>query len=94
MARYIDKDKALLAIDRYNVNADDVCSMGLCIAILSQPEKDVAPIVHAKWENGRCTNCHIDKPVVDASVTQGYMHRYAGKLNYCPNCGAKMEEEE
>jgi Zn finger protein HypA/HybF involved in hydrogenase expression len=56
--------------------------------------EDVAPVVHAKWEDGRCTNCHTDKPVVMASVVQGYMHQYQGRLNYCPNCGAKMMEEE
>lgn len=55
---------------------------------------DVAPVVYAKWENGRCTNCHTDRPIVMASVTQGYMHQYQGKINYCPNCGAKIMEEK
>lgn len=59
----------------------------------AQPIVDVAPVVYAKWEDGRCTNCHTDKPIVTVSVEQGYIHQYQGKLNYCPNCGAKMREE-
>ena len=98
MARYVDKNKILSEMDKYYdyyANANDDKFVGLCIArtiILSQSEEDVAPVIHAKWENGRCTNCHTDKPIVTTSVIQGYIHQYQGRLNYCPNCGAKMEE--
>ena len=87
MARYIDADKLM----KYARN----CTVGVDANDIARfPTEDVAPVVHAKWENGQCTNCHIDKPVVTASATQGYMHQYAGKLNYCPNCGAEMRESQ
>ena len=50
---------------------------------------------HAHWVNGICTNCGIEKPVVIAY--RGFdeiVYQYKGELNYCPNCGAKMEEKE
>lgn len=47
---------------------------------------DVAPVVHAHWRLVSlnlwdCTNCHY---VVD---------RWDRKTQYCPDCGAKMDEE-
>lgn len=86
MARYIDTDD-------YIKYCEDNCVPLNEYAVKAQPTVDVAPVVHARWENGRCTNCHTDKPVVMASVVHGYMHQYQGRLNYCPNCGARMDEE-
>ena len=53
---------------------------------------DVAPVIHARWiDNGRggyahayfCSNC-------------GWLDGYPieDRFNYCPNCGAKMDESE
>ena len=52
---------------------------------------DVAPVVHGRWINaypdiepnplfmyGICSNCGFEQSLSD-------------KLNYCPNCGAKMD---
>ena len=44
------------------------------------PAADVAPVVHGRWVYGcQCSVC-------------GDRHR--PYYNYCPNCGAKMDEEE
>ena len=52
------------------------------------PSEDVAPVVHGQWEWShfgcghaaayRCTACN--------KTTEGNWH------NYCPNCGAKMDQ--
>ena len=61
---------------------------------------DVAPIVHGRWEleyetygKMRCSVCKkealIEKAIDDVGVTTIYVDS-----NYCPNCGAKMDEKE
>ena len=52
------------------------------------PAEDVAPVVHAKWipkqfGNCECSNCHEEYGVCGGLL---------GDYNYCPNCGAKMGE--
>lgn len=63
------------------------------------PAADVAPVVHGRWETDRediewgnhlkrkhCTNCgkrpHFDKEKREFILS-----------DYCPNCGAKMEDK-
>ena len=59
-----------------------------------QPTIDAVPIVHGEWEKARpkgivsyadgyaeCSNCHD-------TIWCGW------KMNYCPNCGAKMGKEK
>ena len=56
------------------------------------PAADVAPVGHGRWINaypdiepnplfmyGICSNCGFEQGLSD-------------KLNYCPNCGTKMDE--
>ena len=48
------------------------------------PTADVRENVHAHWEgDGQCSNCK-DYPLA----------RYMRNPNFCPNCGAQMDEEE
>ena len=55
---------------------------------------DVAPVRHAKWvlidecvnEGVYCSNCH--KKIYRAEYANQKV-----KSNFCPNCGAKMDEE-
>ena len=56
------------------------------------PTADVQEIIHARWVDGICTNCGVEKPIVIAY--RGFsdiVYQYQGELNYCPNCGAKMD---
>ncbi len=47
----------------------------------SLPAADVAPVVHGRWFGTVCTAC-------------GESTSFYYDCAYCPNCGAKMDEEE
>ena len=51
--------------------------------------EDVTPVVHAHWElyedGWYCTNCELYAPFDCDPEEKG--------IPYCPNCGAKMDEE-
>lgn len=51
--------------------------------------EDVAPVIHAHWElfedGWYCTNCELYAPFDCDPEEKG--------IPYCPNCGAKMDEE-
>lgn len=98
MADYIDREKLLKSIP--SVKDDKTISLFGAVAdiiciVNSVPKEDVAPVVHAKWGeyeaftlapsmNGYpCGNCgmHFSASVVPI-------------LNFCPNCGAKMDAEQ
>lgn len=58
-------------------------------AILDAPAADVAPVVHGRWLCGDyydigdvCSECDWDSQMTHPSY------------RYCPNCGAKMDEEK
>lgn len=88
MPEYIDRAKTIGefktcgAVFTYGV---DVCN-GIISRLLIQPAADVAPVVHGKWvicSDGYypyCSNCRNEPK--------------GGLSNYCPNCGAKMQNEE
>ena len=48
---------------------------------------DYAPVVHGRWVNGcQCSVC--------GDRHGPYNSRHVQYYNHCPNCGAKMDEEE
>ena len=54
--------------------------------ILEQPTADVEPVRHGHWE-GKTYKCSLCGKWVDP--LQG-----DADMNYCPNCGARMDGEE
>ena len=58
---------------------------GMCARrVLDIPAVDAVPVVHGRWgENGDCSECGF----------QPWYERDIHTLLYCPNCGAKMDEE-
>lgn len=93
MARYIDADKLsskVLDVWKKFEKQGKNCYVFADIfvpLIVSTPTEDVAPIIRGKWivktdnENKTCGECSVCGKI-----------QYAGELNYCPYCGAKMEE--
>ena len=64
------------------------------------PTIEAKPVVHGRWEleygnygKMRCSVCKkealIEKTIIDVGVITDYVDS-----NYCPNCGAKMDEKE
>lgn len=60
--------------------------------IKSIPAADVAPVVHGKWKhvagmNSKCSECGHYFPVIE-------FEKRPFDINYCPNCGAKMDGKD
>ena len=52
------------------------------------PAADVVEVVHARWHDGRCTNCcHEALDYLDDCEMKTYITKY------CPECGARMDKE-
>ena len=59
------------------------------------PAADVAPVVHGRWIHSRYDDCSEQFELVKCSQCnhEAYsMALYVRGGNYCPNCGAKMDE--
>lgn len=101
-AEYIDKQIVEEMIESAQLISDGEYS-GYCtedINISSLHTADVVPVVHGRWEleygtygKMRCSVCKkealIEKTIGDVGVITNYVDS-----NYCPNCGAKMDEKE
>lgn len=85
MAEYIDRETLI----------NDICegmepfTVGYVIrTIKRQPAADVAPVVHGRW---------VTYYRSGTTVAEGYVSTCCDmwnnrKSDYCPNCGAKMDE--
>lgn len=91
MAEYIDRD---LFLKNVKHNAPFIYSIVSPIALITPPA-DVAPVVPGRWEkwNGddrhHCTVCECYANAERDSY--GYI-AYEFLDNYCPNCGARMND--
>ena len=90
MTEYIEREADIDAVLDvfYDTTDIDLSGEKLEAAILNVQAADVEPVRHGQWIYDhwcefRCSVCgefSNSKP-------------YRGKENYCPNCGAKMNEE-
>lgn len=86
MAEYIDREEYC---EKHCRCSNEYCDRKSC-PIWKAPAADVAPVVHGRWnvvegrrlDNAICSNC--------SRHFQAYYEAY----HYCPNCGAKMDEED
>ena len=65
-------------------------------SIDSQPTVDAVPVVHGRWaKDGTCSNCKELNPTYRANKWSAEFPDFPGNfdhLNYCPNCGAKVDK--
>ena len=101
MSEYIDRAAAIEIAEKYGLTNGSVLGrhsgVGECISseIAALPAADVVPVVHGRWDASgrytfpsgaaavRCTNC-------GCALTESEYH--LNNWNYCPVCGAKMDE--
>ena len=95
MNGYISKERAEICVMSAIEGSEDEGVLraldDVRLAINSEPDANVAPVVHGRWEvvynsvgkqEGQCTHCGKNSGIL---IT---------KKSYCPNCGAKMDESE
>lgn len=96
MAECINKKAAISLIKQYAHDAIDDGRYSLdtvddCIELANRietlPTADVAPVVHGRWiaTHDEFCSCSLCKYPVCVAW---------GQTNYCPHCGAKMDEKE
>lgn len=92
MAEYIEREAALKAVEKYGLTNGSVLGRhtGLAICIASEiadiPAADVAPVVHGRWVDGKCSNCGVDIPTDDAHDAI-----FEDECRFCYYCGARMD---
>ena len=75
-------------------DADAITMSG--VKILNQfPGADVAPVRHGRWVDNHCTACGM-MPMGDEmwKLCDFEPPRFEKFMDYCPNCGAKMDLED
>lgn len=85
MAEYIKRETAVSAVmaAKWVDGSDGAMTMEI---VASTPAADVAPVVHAQWIDGKCSNCGVDIPTDDVhDVIFGH------ECRFCYYCGAKMD---
>ena len=85
MVEYIEREALKSQIAENKLMAREPATKRILAMIDDMTAADVAPVVHGKWVNGcQCSVC--------GDRHGPYNSRHRPYYNYCPNCGAKMDE--
>lgn len=77
MPRMIDAYKVRIDRDDYDTYSDYITALD---AVREAPTVDAKPVRHGKWMGTVCTAC-------------GESTSFYYDCDYCPKCGARMDEE-
>lgn len=93
MAEYIERERLKAAINEDAMNClqswDSSFASLVMIEIDEIPAADVAPVVHGRWmKRDGYTECSECEYWYDSAESEDAGDR----PNYCPSCGAKMQE--
>ena len=93
MDEYIKKEEAIRALlndapEQVGYSREDAAD---CIRYMDVA--DVAPVRHGRWNERK--SLHAEGSIVaKCSACQKDVQYLGNPLNYCPNCGAKMNESK
>lgn len=97
MTKYIERSVAIIKLAALEVTKPNATMADVKRVVADVPAADVAPVVHGRWEESTddwfettvwtCSECREDYVLVEGTPKQNLW-------NYCPNCGAKMNEKE
>ena len=98
MARLIDADAVLKSMeivsDKCKTLDETIIAVNMISIVENAPEVDAEPVRRGMWIDNNAGNHDPRDRWVKCSLC-GYSttDRFSKEYNYCPNCGAKMEEE-
>lgn len=89
MAEYIDREAFKEEVRRLSMHyLNEWDTLGVLAAVDRIPAADVRPVVRGKWQWTETGNDDYEQYWVCSVCGE---HNYY-ESNFCPNCGAKMEE--
>ena len=98
MAEYIEREAAIEICEkeyRERLRMADYCgdtvAWNIGAEIKNMPAADVAPVRHGRWVEKEKYTFGI---MYDCSLCENRILDNGHPWNYCPNCGAKMDEKE
>lgn len=95
MAEYIERETAIAWFMPYAHAGESIDADVVISDIKGMKAADVAPVRHAKWVDNHCTACGMmpmgDEMWKNRDFEPPLFERF---MDYCPNCGAKMDKEE
>lgn len=91
MTKYIERSVAIIKLAALEVTKPNATMADVKRVVADVPAADVAPVVHGRWIhdghriNGGIDWCHCSEC--------GKSDNFCARTNYCPSCGAKMDEK-
>ena len=90
MAEYIKREDAIAVFG--DIHPLDYNASAYVNAIKNLPSADVAPVVHGRWRRTPMA-CYGGGVITEYECSVCEEHQVA-ESPYCPNCGARMDEED
>lgn len=92
MSKYINLEKQLVRLYRLGLDNEEVIKQFLLTAC----EEDVVEVRHGYWVNDnhliKCSICGSPIPLNKVVLHGEVIWEDNRPVNYCPNCGAKMDK--